>query len=134
VYLDTAAVRSLNFDGGLNSIYVYQSSPFLNLSLSSLTNNSVYHLDITLDSLNSAWSVAFNGSPLFNGSLDGTSLQDIRFGLAPWIGGAANAPNTYVALDNVIVSAVPEPTVAGLAAAGVLLWLKLQRRNVHTRK
>jgi hypothetical protein len=134
VYLDTAAVRSLNFDGGLNSIYVYQSSPFLNLSLSSLTNNSVYHLDITLDSLGSAWSVAINGSPLFNGSLDGTSLQDIRFGLAPWIGGAANAPNTYVALDNVIVSAVPEPTVAGLAAAGVLLWLKLQRRNVHTRK
>ena len=133
VYFGTAAVRTMNFDRGLNSIYVYQSSPFLNLSLSSLMNDSVYHLDVTFDSPNSVWSVAINGTSLFNGPLDGASLQDIRFGLAPWISGAANAPNTYAALDNVIVSAVPEPTTAGLAAAGILLWLKLQRRNPRTR-
>ena len=134
VYFGTAAVRTVNFDGGLNSIYVYQSSPFLNLSLSSLTNDSACHLDVMLDSLNSVWSVAINGNSLFSGSLDSASLTDIRFGLAPWIGGAANAPNTCVALDNVIVSTVPEPAAAGLAAAGVLLWLILQRRNVQIRK
>ena len=134
VYFGAATVRTLNFDGGLNSIYVYQSSPFLNLSLAPLTNNLVYHLYFMFDVQNSVWSVAVNGNPLFSGPLDGSALQDIRFGLAPWIGGAANAPNTHVALDNVVVSAVPEPTTAGLAATGVLLWLKLQRRNVQTRK
>ena len=129
VFFDTPAVNSVNFHGGLNSVYLYQSSPFLNLSLSSLTNDSVYHLDITLDMQNSDWSVAINGNSLFSGPLGGLALQDIRFGLAPWISGAANAPTTYVALDNVIVSAVPEPTTAGLAVAGVLWWLKLQRRT-----
>ena len=134
VFFDTPTVNSVNFDGGLNSVYVYQSSPFLNLSLSSLTNDLVYHLDVTLDIQNSDWSVAINGNSLFSGPLAGSALQDIRFGIAPWIGGTANAPNTFMALDNVIVSTVPEPTVVGLAAAGVLLWLKLQRRNIQTRK
>ncbi len=134
VFFDTPTVNSVNFHGGLNSVYVYQSSPFLNLSLSSLTNDLVYHLDVTLDLQNSDWSVAVNGNSLFSGPLGGLALQDIRFGLAPWIGGAANAPNTYMALDNVIVSAVPEPATAGLAVAGVLLWLNLQRRSNQIRK
>ncbi len=119
VYLGTTAAGTVNFSGGSDSVYVYQSSPFLNLSLASLTNDSVYHLDIVLNIQNSDWSVAVNGNSLYSGPLAGSALSDIRFGLAPWIGGAANAPNTYVALDNVIVSTIPEPTVAGLAAAGV---------------
>lgn len=134
VFSGTPAVNTVNFDGGLNSLYVYQSVPFLNLSLSSLTDDWVYHLDVMLDLQNSEWSVAINGNSLYSGPLAGSALQDIRFGLAPWIGGAANAPNTYVALDNVIVSAIPEPAAAGLAAAGVLLWLKLQRRSIQLRK
>jgi hypothetical protein len=132
VYFGTAAASTVSFSGGVNSIYVYQSSPFVNISLASLTNDSVYHLEVTLDSLNSLGSVAINGASLFSGPLGGAALQDIRFGLAPWIVGAANAPNTDVALDNVIVSAVPEPTAAALAAAAALLWLTFQRNHLQS--
>lgn len=130
VYFDTAAVRTVNLHGGLNGIYLYQSSPFLNLSLASLANESVYHFAIALDAEASEWSVALNGNSLFSGACDAAALEGIRFGISPWLGGAANAPNTYVALDNVLVSAVPEPSAAALAAAGVLLCL-LGRRKVQ---
>lgn len=128
VYFDTATVRSVNLHGGLNEIYLYQSSPFLNLSLAALANDSVYHFAIALDAENSGWSVAINGNSLFSGACDAAALRGVRFGLAPWIGGAANAPNTYVALDNVLVSVVPEPSVAALGAAGVLLGLLGRRK------
>ena len=129
IYFDTTTVRSVIFHGGLGSVYVYQSSPFLNFSLAPLADDSVYHLDVLLDTQSMDWLVAINGNLLFDGPLDGAALQDIRFGIAPWFTGAANAPNTCVALDNVIVSAVPEPAVAGLVAAGALLWLKLGNRR-----
>ncbi len=130
VYFDTAVVRSVNLHGGLNGIYLYQSAPFLNLSLAVFANESVYHFAIVLDAEASEWSVALNGNSLFSGACDAAALEGIRFGISPWLGGAANAPNTYVALDNVLVSAVPEPSVAALAATGVLLGL-LGRRKVQ---
>ena len=133
MFLDGTTVRSVDFHGGLNSVYVYQANPFLNLPLASLTNDSVYHLDISLDMQGLVWSVTINGNPLFNGPLSGAGLQDIRFGISPWIGGASNAPGTFVALDNVLVSAEPEPSVAGLAAAGILLWLALRSYAVLAR-
>jgi hypothetical protein len=134
VFLDGTATRSVNFHGGLNSVYAYQSNPLLNFSLMPLTNDAAYHLDVLLDLQSSAWSLAVNGVPLFDGPLGGAGLPDIRFGLAPWIGGAANAPNTYAALDNVRVTAVPEPSVVGLAASGILLWLHLRHRRFQARK
>lgn len=134
VFFGSTTSQALIFDGGLNSVYVYQSSPFLNLSLAPLANDSVYHLDVILDLQNSDWTVAINGTQLFSGLLVGSGLQDIRFGLAPWIGGATNAPNVQVGLDNVVVSAVPEPAAAGLFVAGVWLWFRLQRRNSQTGK
>jgi hypothetical protein len=132
-YLDTATVHSVNFHGGLNCIYVYQPSPFLNYSLAPLVNDSVYHFDVGLNTQSSVWSVAINGTSLFDGPCDGAVLQDIRFGIALWIGGAANAPSTYVALDNVVVSLVPEPSSAALSFAGALAWLKFHRRNNRSR-
>ena len=134
VFLDGTAIRSVNFQGGLNSVYVYQGNPFLNLSLLSLANDATYHLDVLLDLQSSVWSVAVNGMSLFNGPLDGAALEDVRFGIAPWIGGAANTPDTYVALDNVLVATVPEPSFVGLAAAGILLWLQLRHRRCQARK
>lgn len=134
VFLDGTATRSVNFHGGLNSVYAYQSIPFLNLSLISLTNDATYHLDVVLDLQSSVWSMAVNGMSLFNGPLGGAGLPDVRFGIAPWIGGAANAPDSYVALDNVQVAAVPEPPVVGLATPGILLWLQLRHRRFQARK
>jgi hypothetical protein len=133
VFLDGTTIRSVNVHGGLNSVYVYQANPFLNLSLMSLTNDATYHLDVLLDLQSSVWSVAVNGTSLFNGPLGGAGLQDVRFGIAPWIGGAVDAANTYVALDNVLVATVPEPSVVGLAAAGILLWLQLRHRRFQAR-
>jgi hypothetical protein len=131
VYFDTEAVSTVGFSGGVNSVDVYQSSPYLSFSLAPLDNDSVYHLEVTLDSLNPSWSMAINGTSLFSGPLGGTVLQDIRFGLAPWMSGAANAPNTDVALDNVIVS-VPEPTATALVATAILLGLTFRRNNLQS--
>lgn len=132
VYLDTASVHALNFHGGLNGVYLYQSAPFLNLLLAPMADDSVCHFAVALDAGSSTWSVAVNGTPLYGGACDAAALQAIRFGISPWIGGAADAPGTYVALDNVWISAVPEPSVAGLAATGFVLWLGHRRRLFQT--
>jgi hypothetical protein len=83
VYFDTAVVRSVNLHGGLNGIYLYQSAPFLNLSLAALANESVYHFAIALDAVASEWSVALNGNPRFSGACDAAALEGIRFGISP---------------------------------------------------
>jgi hypothetical protein len=129
VYFDTPTVRSVNFHGGLGNVYLYQSFPFLNLSLASLVDDAVYHIDVALDAEHSAWSVVINGNPLFSGSCDAAAFQGIRFGTSRWLGSAADAPESYVALDNVRVSVVPEPSAAALAGCGVLAWLRFYRRK-----
>lgn len=133
IYLGTATAHAVRFHGGLNSVYVYQNTPFLNFSLTPFADDLAYHFDISLSAPESSWSVAINGTSLFSGPLDSTALQDIRFGISPWIGGAANAPNTYVALDNVLVSTIPEPSISALVVAGIFAWWKSNCRKNQNR-
>lgn len=130
--LDTAGVRSLNFHGGLDSIYAYQASPFINQTLASFLNDTVYHIGVSVDLQADLWSVAIDGTPACINPLNGASLQAIRFGLAPWIAGAADAPGTYVAVDNVVLSVIPEPSSVTLALVGLLVWLGRNRTGFRT--
>jgi hypothetical protein len=120
--LDTTPVEGLSFHGGLDSIYVYQSDPFINQTLMSFSNDTVYHVGVTVDFDAGAWSVAIDGTPACSNPLNGTSFQDVRFGLAPWIAGAADAPDIYVGLDNVVLGIVPEPSAWALVLAGFPIW------------
>jgi hypothetical protein len=120
--LDASGVRSLNLHGGLNSIYAYQASPFINQTVGSFSDDTVYHIGVSVDVAADLWSVAINGSPSFSSSLHGATLQGIRFGLGPWIGGAADAPGTHAAIDNLILTVIPEPSAAAFAVAGLLVW------------
>ena len=131
LHFDMAGIHSLSFHGGLDSIYAYQTSPFINQILTPFTNDKVYHIGVSLDSEADVWSVAIDGNPVWTHPLNGASLTGIRFGMAPWIAGAADAPNTYVALDNVVLNAIPEPSVVTLAAAGFLFWLGRVRSRLR---
>ncbi|MBC8094823.1 MAG: hypothetical protein H7Y43_03315 [Akkermansiaceae bacterium] len=118
--LNATGLRSLNFHGGLNSIYAYQTSPFINQTLAPVLDDRVYHIGITVDAGVDFWSVAIDGVPASAHPLNGASLQSIGFGLAPWIGGALNDPNMYVAIDNIVLTVVPEPSAATILLIGLL--------------
>jgi hypothetical protein len=57
---------------------------------------------------------------------------DVAGPMAPWITGAVDAPDTYVALDNVVLSVIPETPSVTLALAGLLLWLGRVRTRFRT--
>ena len=129
---DSVEVRSLNFHGGLDSIYAFQSSPFVSQILATFSNDTLYHIGVSLDLGADVWSVALDGTPVFTNPLNGASLTGIRFGMAPWITGAVDAPDTYAALDNVVLSVIPGPSSVTLAMAGLLLWLGRVRTRFRT--
>jgi hypothetical protein len=75
--------------------------------------------------------VRCDGTQLFSNPFNASSLDDIRFGMAPWYAGAADAPTVYGALDNVVVTVVPEPAIFSLLiVAGAAGWILLRRESV----
>ncbi len=130
-FLDTAFATSVDLHGGQNSIEVFQSSPYTLENLEGFSNDQVYHFDISVDLQNNVWSMSINGTPMFSNPVNASSLQDIRFSMAPWIAGAVDGPGTYAALDNVVVTAVPEPTVFNLLIAAAIPTLYLYRRKTR---
>ncbi|HEY5296628.1 MAG TPA: PEP-CTERM sorting domain-containing protein [Verrucomicrobiae bacterium] len=125
MYLDTAFATSVDFHGGQNSIDVFQSSPYTTENLADFENDQSYHFDISVNLQANLWSVAIDGTQLFSNPVNASSLDDIRFSMAPWYFGAADAPTVYAGLDNVLVSVVPEPSIYSLlimaGAAGLFL-------------
>lgn len=121
ILLDTPEVRTLDFHGGLNTIYVFQ--PYGSATLATLSNDRVYHVGISVNLPANLWTVSLDGVQEFASPINASSLQAIRFNMSPWIGGAGNAPGTYAALDNVTIEAVPEPGSGALASMGLLVWL-----------
>jgi len=131
-FLDTAYATDVSFHGGQNSVEVFQSSPYTLENLADFSNDQVYHFDISVDLQANLWSVAIDGTQIFANPINASSLEDIRFSMAPWTAGAIDAPGTYAALDNVVVSVVPEPAALNLLiAAGVpALFLCRRKRRV----
>jgi hypothetical protein len=136
ILLDTPEVRTVSFHGGLNSIYVFQPFPYTIANLADFANDQVYHFDISVDLEANLWSVAIDGTLMFANPINASSLEDIRFSMAPRIGGAVDAPGTYAALDNVLVSVVPEPSVFSLliAAGAPALFLYRRKRASYPEK
>lgn len=137
IFLDTPEVRTVSFHGGLNSIEVFQASPYTIANLADFADDQVYHFDISVDLEANLWSVAIDGTQMFANPINASSLQSIRFSMAPriWFG-AIDAPGTYAALDNVLVSVVPEPSVFSLliAAGAPALFLYRRKRASYPEK
>ena len=127
-YLDTPQIRSLNFHGGLNSIYVFQPVSGSGI-LEPLVDDSIHHVDMTVDVLHNLWTIAVDNTPLYSNSIGAADIQDVRFSMAPWVGGATNSPDTQVAIDNVVISTIPEPAPYALVALGCLAVLFRVRKN-----
>lgn len=110
--------QSVNFHGGGNRIDTFPSAQFFS---EGFANDRVYHFGISLDFQAIQWTLAIDGSERFTSPLNGSGLQFIRFSMAPWIGGAEDGPGIYAAIDNIVVTAVPEPSVFLLSALGAFL-------------
>jgi|ERR1039458_6030055 hypothetical protein len=123
---------SVSLHGGQNSIEVFQSSPYTLDNLADFSNDQVYHFDISVDLNANLWSVTIDGTQMFSNPINASSLEDIYFSMVPWITGAIDAPGTYAALDNVVVSVVPEPAVFSLlVTAGVPALFLYWRKKVN---
>lgn len=129
VVLDTPEVRTVTLHGGLNSVHIFQPSPYTNADVLSFLDDQVYHFALSVDLESSAWSLAIDGRQVFTNPLDAAQLQSVRFSLLPSQGNATNAPATYVALDNVVVTSVPEPLTFSLLAAGAAAASFRRRRG-----
>lgn len=128
LYLDTPEIRTVDFNGLSNQLSVFQ--PGGGASLGNFLNDTVYHFDIAINLTANTWSVAVNGLTRYSSAFAATSLQSLRFSMAPAVGGTGNVPATYAAIDNVVVNVVPEPgsgTVLALAA-GLAGWVWKHRR------
>ncbi len=121
ISLDGFVYHSVGFHGGLDGIEVYEPSPYTVEDVADFLDDEVYHVGISLDLTSNSWSVAVDGAEVFTSPLNSSSLDSIRFSLNPWVGGAVDAPGTYVALDNVVVTAVPEPSSGAVALVAALL-------------
>ena len=101
------------------------------------TDDQVYHFDISLDLESDRWTVAVDGAELYANRFNTSELESIRFNLAPsrpYDYDVAGYPASYVALNNVVVTAVPEPSAVVLLAMGLAALLNSMRRNVARRQ
>ena len=99
--------QSVYFHGGLNRIRVFSPFSPVPASVGGFSNDQVYHFSIGLDFDTKNWSLDIDMGQRFSGVIDGPNLQSIRFSMASWIVGAVDAPGTYAAIDNVVVTAIP---------------------------
>jgi hypothetical protein len=133
VTLDTPNINSFTLHGGLNKVDIYQSFPYTLAEPVSFLDDHVYHFDVSVDFAAGSWSLNMDGAQIFAGPFSGADLQDIRITMAPVYGGVSDAPDTYAAIDNVIITAVPEPSAGALVGLGLLLWLSSFRRGLKCR-
>ena len=129
VILDTPEVRTVNFSGTNNTLSIFQ--PGVIGPFQSFVNDQVYHFDINVNLVTNNWTVAVNGASFYNNTFNATSLQDLRFGMAPNTSGATNAPTVYAALDNVVINVVPEPGPGAVLAFAAALAAGLGFRHRH---
>lgn len=89
----------------------------------------ITHFALGVDVAGQNWSVSMNGNTIFAGGFTlGTDLQRIRMFFV-----TQGSPNlTSVAVDNVRIEAIPEPSVLNLSLVAcaliVLTWSPLRRR------
>lgn len=105
VVLDTPAVRNLSLHGGLNSVSVFQPTPYTISNPAGFADGVKHRFTVVVDLLsNPEWRVYMDSVQIYQNVLGTNAVESIRFNLSPWIGGATDAPNVKVALDNVKVT------------------------------
>jgi len=102
VTLDTPLVNSIQLHGYWNEIVLG-----LNWHVLPFSDDRVYHCGLAADLSAHRVSLTIDNAQTFTADMDGSRLESIRFSMGGWIMGASPAPGTYVALDNVVVTAVP---------------------------
>ena len=118
VILDTTdvGVRNTSFHGGLDAIDVYQPSPYTDAPVGGFLDDQVYHVSMLVDFQANLWSLAVDGTQLYSNHVNASGLTGLRFSMNPWTGlNPTDAPGTYAAIDNVVVTVVPEPASGVLA-------------------
>jgi hypothetical protein len=103
--LDTPAVRTLSLHGGLNSVSLFQPTPYTISEPASFADGVKHRFTVVVDLLsNPQWRVYMDSVQIYQNVLGTNAVESIRFSMSPWIGGATDAPNVKVALDNVKVT------------------------------
>ena len=132
VGLEGSEMPTLDFHGGFGSVYVFRPLE-TNTFLQPFADGQRYLVEMTVDQPADAWRIAIDGSERFQGTLGTAGIGAITFGLAPWLGGAAADPSVKAFLDNVQVTAVPEPGTAAYLlmslVAGGRRWRKAGGRT-----
>jgi hypothetical protein len=111
IYLATPQTRNIDFHGGLKTIGVFQPAPYFSQGVFAFSDDSPYHLSIFTDFLENRWQVSVNGVSVYENDFNAADIKSMAFSLTSWRYGAVDDPNVQVALDNIRVEAIPEPSV-----------------------
>jgi hypothetical protein len=130
VLFDTPEVRTMSFHGGLNRLSIYR--PGFSGYGPAFNDDQVYHVGMWIDFLNNTWTVSLDGVAFQPIAFDAAYIESIRFSMAPAFGSALDAPDTYVALDNLVITSVPEPPAWSLVlTALVTVGMWSHRKRLH---
>jgi hypothetical protein len=121
---DTPTVQNLSFSNCCSDSIQFGSS-----TLGVVTNDTLMHVIVDIDLVNSLWMADISGvgsaTSTFNSS--GGDVDALRFGLLPALGGAGIDTNVFVGIDNLLVTSVPVPAAFWLFASGGLGLFSLGR-------
>lgn len=121
IYLSTAETRNVFFHGGLNAIGVFQPFPYTDQGVQAFADDVPYHLTILADFPNNAWQLRVDGVPVYQNVFNAADIQQVAFALNGWHAAAVDNPNVQVALDNIRVEAIPEPSPCLLFSTAILV-------------
>lgn len=98
--MDTPEVRNTSFHGGNNNIYTFpnpRSTPF--------ADGTVYLVETYVDFAANTWNTKINGQSIGTSPINATSIDSIRFTMAPWTGAAtSDALDTKVFIDDLYIA------------------------------
>jgi hypothetical protein len=118
--LDTPLIRKVVFYSNFMGIMVVPPFNGPDTSLYSFADDTIYHLDITANIAQNFWTVSVNNTQISSRSFDASSVDAIRFWLGPNGLPGTDQPGTQVAIDNLFVETIPEPSVNALVVLGSL--------------
>jgi hypothetical protein len=96
------------------------------------SDDEVYHFEISIDLETDWWSLAIDGEQVFSRAFNASSLSALRFNMGPPdLRTGSASPATYAVLDNLVITAVPEPSTFALVGLG-LAGLAFARREEST--
>jgi len=120
--------------GSKGSIFAAYGNAYYNTTIpwEYVDHNTLYHIDVMLDSTAKTWTLSVNNGPTTTGDFSAVFGFSASTGGEPglvWLrGGMNNNPGGLVAYDNLTVAAVPEPAMGLLVLGGLLSVLRRRRR------